>query len=71
MKKHFGFKTEDEEEHTEETDQETGYADSQEQENYSYWRDVAYPTLMDFFIIYGAYAAVRDIARSLLKRGGT
>ncbi|MFC1555265.1 hypothetical protein ACFL7D_11585 [candidate division KSB1 bacterium] len=71
MKKYYGFKFEDEDERSEKTDQETGYADTQEQENYSYLHDTVVPMVVDFLIVYGAYSAIRDIACSLIRRGGT
>ncbi|MFC1553396.1 hypothetical protein ACFL7D_02070 [candidate division KSB1 bacterium] len=71
MRKQYGFKLEDQEERSEKTDQETGHADSEEHDNYSYWRDTVYPMVVDFLIVYGAYTAIKGIACSLLKRGGT
>ncbi len=66
-KQKFGFNTG--EDNSSENEPEVGYAETEEEDSDDFWKDTLLPYYIDFAIVYGTYALLRDIVISF-RRGG-
>ncbi len=68
MKQKIGFNTGEDD--SSENEPEVGHAETAEEDPYVFWKETVLPMYLDFAIIYGSFAVIRDII-SAFRKGGS